>query len=274
MLFRNDKKDNRDNANEIVPLLPLRELIVFPHEVYPIFVRYSKYKPRPVHLAVNDASDVMGLVHDHCVDFVPYVHGLDGRPNVFLVDLDLGEGIASAPFALEFARDAASLVGDILSEAGCHPLIKFSGSRGFQVLCRMSSSGEAMGFERLREAVRAVQGELEARITEGAIGRRLASQGLDEPYTTSEVADRGARARRLLVDWSSMKPEGDYRAPFSLHHRTGLVSVPISEADLASFTLEKADPLAMIENPTGLQLPETVPKTKWDALSVLLRGRN
>jgi ATP-dependent Lon protease len=42
MLFRNDKKDNRDEANEIVPLLPLRELIVFPHEVYPIFVGRQK----------------------------------------------------------------------------------------------------------------------------------------------------------------------------------------------------------------------------------------
>jgi ATP-dependent Lon protease len=42
MLFRNDKKDNRDNGNEIVPLLPLRELIVFPHEVYPIFVGRQK----------------------------------------------------------------------------------------------------------------------------------------------------------------------------------------------------------------------------------------
>src|SRR5580700_3202438 len=43
MLFRNDKKDNRDaSANEQVPLLPLRELIVFPHEVYPIFVGRQK----------------------------------------------------------------------------------------------------------------------------------------------------------------------------------------------------------------------------------------
>jgi len=42
MLFRNDKKDNRDASNEIVPLLPLRELIVFPHEVYPIFVGRQK----------------------------------------------------------------------------------------------------------------------------------------------------------------------------------------------------------------------------------------
>ena len=43
MLFRNDKKDNRDGAAaELVPLLPLRELIVFPHEVYPIFVGRQK----------------------------------------------------------------------------------------------------------------------------------------------------------------------------------------------------------------------------------------
>src|ERR1700692_659029 len=43
MLFRNDKKDNRDGAPaELVPLLPLRELIVFPHEVYPIFVGRQK----------------------------------------------------------------------------------------------------------------------------------------------------------------------------------------------------------------------------------------
>jgi ATP-dependent Lon protease len=42
MLFRNDKKDSRDTSNETIPLLPLRELIVFPHEVYPIFVGRQK----------------------------------------------------------------------------------------------------------------------------------------------------------------------------------------------------------------------------------------
>src|SRR5271168_5287456 len=41
MLFRNDKKDNLGPA-AVVPLLPLRELIVFPHEVYPIFVGRQK----------------------------------------------------------------------------------------------------------------------------------------------------------------------------------------------------------------------------------------
>src|SRR5258708_24650459 len=42
MLFRNDKKDNRDGASNVVPLFPLRELIVFPHEVYAIFVGCQK----------------------------------------------------------------------------------------------------------------------------------------------------------------------------------------------------------------------------------------
>jgi ATP-dependent Lon protease len=47
MLFRNDKdkndkKDGRNGQGDTVPLLPLRELIVFPHQVYPIFVGRQK----------------------------------------------------------------------------------------------------------------------------------------------------------------------------------------------------------------------------------------
>ncbi len=43
MLFRSDKKDNRDaSSGNVVPLFPLRELIVFPHEVYPIFAGRQK----------------------------------------------------------------------------------------------------------------------------------------------------------------------------------------------------------------------------------------
>src|ERR1700675_2032620 len=42
MLFRNDKKDNQNATSNVVPLFPLRELIVFPHEVYPIFVGRQK----------------------------------------------------------------------------------------------------------------------------------------------------------------------------------------------------------------------------------------
>src|ERR1051326_1124228 len=46
MLFRNDKKDNRDDTPggnvQRVPLLPLRDIIVFPHMVVPLFVGRQK----------------------------------------------------------------------------------------------------------------------------------------------------------------------------------------------------------------------------------------
>ena len=40
MLFRNEKKDDKDPGGGVtrVPLLPLRDIIVFPHMVVPLFV--------------------------------------------------------------------------------------------------------------------------------------------------------------------------------------------------------------------------------------------
>lgn len=43
MLFRNDKKDNREDGGvSRLPLLPLRDIIVFPHMVVPLFVGRQK----------------------------------------------------------------------------------------------------------------------------------------------------------------------------------------------------------------------------------------
>src|SRR5215471_13298859 len=42
MLFRNNKKDPCDPSNQTLPLLPLRELIALPHEVYQILVGRPK----------------------------------------------------------------------------------------------------------------------------------------------------------------------------------------------------------------------------------------
>jgi ATP-dependent Lon protease len=43
MLFRNDKKENRDSGGSVrLPLLPLRDIIVFPHMVVPLFVGRQK----------------------------------------------------------------------------------------------------------------------------------------------------------------------------------------------------------------------------------------
>src|SRR5256712_12139500 len=43
MLFRNDRKDNRERGGSVrLPPLPLRDIIVFPHMVVPLFVGRQK----------------------------------------------------------------------------------------------------------------------------------------------------------------------------------------------------------------------------------------
>ena len=43
MLFRNDKKENPEEGGIVrLPLLPLRDIIVFPHMVVPLFVGRQK----------------------------------------------------------------------------------------------------------------------------------------------------------------------------------------------------------------------------------------
>ena len=55
MLFRNDKKDPCDPSNQTLPLLPLRELIAFPHEVYQILVGRPKSIKELDHLVPGSA---------------------------------------------------------------------------------------------------------------------------------------------------------------------------------------------------------------------------
>jgi ATP-dependent Lon protease len=59
MLFRNDKKDTRDGepaAMPRVPLLPLRDIIVLPHMVVPLFVGRQK-SIRALEEAMNAHND-------------------------------------------------------------------------------------------------------------------------------------------------------------------------------------------------------------------------
>ena len=58
MLFRNDKKDDKEIGGLVkAPLLPLRDIIVFPHMVVPLFVgRQRSIK------ALEEATQKQGLI--------------------------------------------------------------------------------------------------------------------------------------------------------------------------------------------------------------------
>ncbi|RLG19271.1 hypothetical protein DRN74_07105 [Candidatus Micrarchaeota archaeon] len=137
-----------------------------------------------------------------------------------MIDLDPGDSLKDEK-GFMLTKKVALASYELLKELGIEPMVKFSGSRGFQLVCSLDNSGlKGDIFDLYRRMIRAFQVRLEEKLKQEDMPR-------PPPYTTSQVKDRRARSNLILVDWSSMKPMGDYRAPFSIHYRTGLVSLPL-----------------------------------------------
>ena len=219
-----------------------------------IFVRYRRYKPKPIPLTISSKEDLMELVFDHCIDFVPYVHKLDSNePDIFVLDLDAGAEILKRPNAYDFIKYVAGELYDLLSELGIGCMVKFSGSRGFQIWASFDNGSLRRAGDVFRvyrdmavETQRRLEDRLQAKIEEvRSLFPDMVFEG--EPITTSQVAHKNRRMRQILVDWSVLKPMGDVRAPFSIHHKTGLASIPIPRRMLGEFRPEDAEPFKVID---------------------------
>lgn len=250
-------------ADTMVPFLtgrPVSAVKIFSGKADPIkeldaiFVRYTKYKPKPVFLTIDSAQRLLELVFDHCVDFVPYVHKIGAKePDVFVLDLDAGSRILQHSKAFEFVKYVTSELASLLKDLGVGCMVKFSGSRGFQIWTSFDNEGFRRGediFKKYRDMAMALQVKLEERLQRNISGIQRRFSGVVEkgqPITTSVVAHKEERASQILVDWSVLKPMGDVRAPFSIHYKTGLVSLPLSLTDLEDFDPKDAAPLSVIK---------------------------
>lgn len=227
---------------------PIRDLAT-------IFVRYARYKPRPVLLTVDSKERLMELVFDHCVDFIPYIHKLGAKePDVFVLDLDAGARLLGSPRAFDLIKYVTVELSRLLMELEVEPMVKFSGARGFQVWAHLDNaqfSGKGDVFKLYRDMAVEVQRRLEERLQKKMdevhnLFYDLIIRG--RQITTSVVAHKEERAEQILIDWSVLKPMGDVRAPFSLHYKTGLVSLPLALDDIPRFTAKNASPLKVLED--------------------------
>jgi DNA primase len=232
-------------------------------EIDPIFVRYAKYKPKPLHIVINSSDKLMEYVHDHCIDFIPYVHKLNANePDLFVLDLDAGKKIFEKKSGFTFLKYITKELYDMLIEFEINPMIKFSGSRGFQIWAKFDNSkfkSKEDLFAQYRRLAVKIQNLLEKRLQEK---RKIIEEEFPEfkelkQFTTSQVAHKEEREDKVLVDWSSMKPQGDVRAPFSMHYKTGLISVPLFKEEIDEFSVLEAEPMNLIKKiKEGKRFPE------------------
>jgi DNA primase len=245
-------------------------------EIDPIFVRYAKYKPKPQHIIINSSDKLMEYVHDHCIDFIPYVHKLNANePDLFVLDLDAGKKIIEKESGFTFLKYITKELYDMLIEFEINPMIKFSGSRGFQIWAKFDNSkfkSKEDLFAQYRRLAVKIQNLLEKRLQEK---RKIIEEEFPEfkelkQFTTSQVAHKEEREDKVLVDWSSMKPQGDVRAPFSMHYKTGLVSVPLFKEEIDEFSVLEAEPMNLIKKiKEGKRFPELVLSDPTKILKIL-----
>ncbi|MBC7126620.1 MAG: hypothetical protein H5T32_00155 [Candidatus Methanosuratus sp.] len=247
-------------ADQILPFLRGRAVSVIKvfsddsdplTQVKPLFVRYAKYKPKPTFIEIGSKESLMRYVDDHAVDFVPYVHRIGAKePDWLIIDLDAGEGLKSAAGGFLAVKLVAEKVFRLLEGCGVEPAVKFSGSRGMQVWASLDNSGMPKGdlFAHYRRIVQLIQAKVEAEISREGIPEGLAEDvEIAGGLTTAKVAGKGGRAKKVLLDWSSMKPMGDVRAPFSMHYKTGLVSCPVDPKRIMQFDPSEALPEKVAE---------------------------
>ncbi|MEW5761097.1 MAG: hypothetical protein AB1779_10070 [Candidatus Thermoplasmatota archaeon] len=222
------------------------------NNVSPTFVRYIKYKPKPKLLTIESKEEIIKLVDEHLIDFIPYVHKLnEERPDWFVIDLDAGKRYKEEKIGFELLKVVAENICAIFEEGDVLPALKFSGSRGIQIWASFAQHPLPKNFSDYfsyyRALAIAIQKETEKRLQrceEKDNFYKITMKGKE--ITTSSVAKKDIRDDQILIDWSTMKPSGDVRAPFSIHYKTGLVSVPIRE--LKSFKIEDGEIDNVIKN--------------------------
>ncbi|OYT42272.1 MAG: hypothetical protein B6U78_01650 [Candidatus Aenigmarchaeota archaeon ex4484_224] len=188
-------------------------------------------------IVIKSWKDLEFFVNIHCIDIIPCVHQINKeKPDWLVIDIDAGSLV---PF--EKVKEVTRVVYEIMENLELNPKIKFSGSRGFQVWSwikdfkipesyvplklKSERKREKNYFTLFSDFVRIIQKEVDKKIPN---------------LTTSEISERQKREDKILLDPSSMKKNGLVRAPYSIHSKTGLISLPIEINEIDKFEVSQA----------------------------------
>jgi DNA primase len=206
--------------------------------------RFFRRDFRGKKIVLNSVKDLMFFINIHYIDVIPCVHriGIE-RPDWLVVDIDPGPKVD-----FEKTKEVAKITYKVFEKLKLNPVMKFSGSRGFQVwslikefempenyqplVLRGKSKRKKNYFSLFADFVRIIQKEVDKEIP---------------GITTSETLGKKEREEKILLDSSSMKPMGLVRAPYAVHSKTGLVSMPISIKELKKFEKENATTEKVLE---------------------------
>jgi len=199
---------------------------------------FFKRQHKGKYITLDNKEDLLRYVQMFCIDVIPCVHRIrNDRPDWLIIDLDAGPKVG-----FDQVKEVAKVSCEVMEKLKMKPAVKFSGSRGMQIwsfpkpfempadwkpIPMLTEKRKRNFFSLFADLVRLVQYKVNEEIP-----------GL----TTSIVSKKEERADKILMDWSCLKPNGLVRAPYGIHHKTGLVSLPLPKDEIDDFSIEEAKP--------------------------------
>jgi DNA primase len=242
-------------ADRIVPFLQGRQVAIeqrFPSSRDLVYRRHIGGSGDDTWIRVADQAALIDWARQYAEGLHAHIRSED-RGAWFVIDIDSRE--LPTEMALLAARHAAA----VLREQGIDPLVKFSGSDGYHLMWDvpdLDGIDDQELWELERAVVRAVACEVERRLAvDPAAAAIRAAVGEGRPYITTANADR-ENPNALLFDEYILKDNANFRVPYSIHPRTGLVNVPLTNDQLTTFRPDDATPKNVAEAWPAVALPK------------------
>lgn len=241
-------------ADRILPFLQGRQVAIeqqFAGSKEVIYRRHTGGRGGDTWIRIPDKAALIDWARQYAVGLHGHIRSED-RGAWFVIDID------SRELPTEMAKLAALHAADVLAGQRLHTLIKFSGSDGYHLMWDapdLSGITDSELWELERAVVRAVACEVERRLEQDPAAAPVREAvGVGNPLITTSSADR-ENPSAILFDEYILKDAAPFRAPFSVHPRTGLVAVPLDRAQLAAFRPSDATPDAVASSWPIVTLP-------------------
>jgi len=241
-------------ADLILPYLYDRKIGI--RQIFKGEVIYRRHPPAggadKVHwIYIKEKKDLLFWVKWHGWSYFPH---LDGEDNLwFAMDIDRRK------VNFRGVKIASDFMAKLLDELKIKYLVKFSGSNGFHFLWQYkkplkTSFTHPWQFE--HKTIEFLQTEIEKRLQKSKYKSHFYKFLKSSDPITFRSANDPKNDRSILIDEFILKQKATIRAPYSLHEKTKLVSVPIKPSQILNFNPQSdGDPQKIMKEKPKFDLP-------------------
>lgn len=228
----------------ILPFLRDRNIAViklFSNEEKPtdrvkkVFSRFSKRTPPKPH-RIENKGELMRYVNMHTVEFL-IISEKGKNPDFLGLTVKPGKKAKKNEEERKLLRKITRITYNIMvEEANLNPFITFSGVEGFNIFSKFTKPlGDRKVYQRA------------SRVIKKLVEKRIKDERTDTPPAASQILSLENEKGMINFSPQGVRPNSTVIAPYSLHWKTGLASIPIRPSHLEEFQPEDAKPEMVIK---------------------------